>query len=89
MAFSTITAPPVCSTPRSQHKGICCAAVTQLGAAQAAIGFQYTSCSGHTACLKCGIGVSQSVNPARRGKPIFVPRRVQCGPAGCPALSQA
>jgi len=85
MALSTITSPPVCSTGRSQHKGICCAALTQLGAAQAAIGFQYTSCaSGRTVCMKCGIGSSTS--PKHPGRPIFIPRRVQCGPSGCPAL---
>lgn len=84
-AFPGVT-PGVCSTGRSQHKGICCTALTQLGAAQAATGFQYTSCTGKTVCMKCGIGTSNSTNPAKRGKPIFIPRRVKCGPSGCPAL---
>lgn len=86
-AFPNIPTPPTCVTGKGTHKGICCQAVTQLGAAQAATGFTYTSCSGKTVCLKCGIGTSQSTNPARRNKPIFIPRRVSCGPSGCPALA--
>lgn len=87
MALPSLGTPPVCSTGNPRHKGICCSAVTQLGAAVAATGFQYTSCTGKTVCLKCGIG--QSTSPKHPGRPIFIPRRVSCGPSGCPALSQA
>lgn len=88
-AFPTLTTPPVCATGNPRHRGVCCAAYTQLGASVAATGFQYTSCTGKTVCLKCGIGTSTSTNPKRAGKPIFVPRRVSCGPAGCPVLGQS
>jgi len=87
MALASLTTPPVCATRGPQHKGICCAALTQLGATVAASGFQYTSCSGRTVCMKCGVGTSTSVK--HPGRAIFIPRRVQCGPSGCPALSQA
>ena len=86
-AFPALSSPPVCVTPTGQqHKGICCSALTQLGATQAAIGFQYTDCKGRTRCMKCGVGTSTSTR--HPGRPIFIPRRVQCGPSGCPALSQ-
>lgn len=82
-AFPTLGTPPTCSTGSPRHKGICCTALTTLGAAVAATGFQYTSCTGHTVCMKCGIGTSTSTKPGRAGQPIFVPRRVKCGPSGC------
>jgi hypothetical protein len=73
----------------SQNKGICCAALTQLGAARAAQGFSYVNCKGKTVCMACGIRPSTSKNPAKAGQPVFIPRRVTCGPSGCPALAQA
>lgn len=72
-----------CST-KSGNKGICCAAVTQLGLARAAQGFQYTNCNGKVVCLACGTKVSTSKkNP---GATVFSVKRVTCGPSGCPAL---
>src|SRR5258708_28635599 len=43
-AGNILQTPPACTTPSPRHKGICCAAVTQFGLAQAAAGFRYTSC---------------------------------------------
>jgi len=71
----------------SRGKGVCCSAVTQLGAAQAAAGFQYTDCKGKVICAKCLIAPSQSTNPAKTGKPVFRFKRTSCGPSGCPALA--
>lgn len=72
-----------CST-KSGNRGICCAAVTQLGLTRAAQGFQYTNCNGKTVCLACGTKASTSKkNP---GATVFSVRRVTCGPSGCPAL---
>lgn len=83
----TLAQPPTCVTGRSTHKGICCAAITQLGAARAAQGFQYTTCTGRTLCLACGTKASVSVK--HPGQIVFSPKRVSCGPSGCPALSTA
>jgi hypothetical protein len=75
-----------CST-KSGNRGICCAAVTQLGLARAAQGFQYTNCNGKVVCLACGTKASTSKkNP---GATVFSVRRVTCGPSGCPALGAA
>jgi|SRR5580704_4298196 hypothetical protein len=71
----------------SQNKGICCAALTQLGAARAAQGFSYVNCKGKLVCMACGVRPSTSKNPNKAGQPVFVPRRVSCGPSGCPALA--
>jgi len=73
----------VCST-KSGNRGICCAAVTQLGLTRAAQGFQYVNCNGKTVCLACGTKASTSKkNP---GATVFSVKRVSCGPSGCPAL---
>jgi hypothetical protein len=72
-----------CST-NSGNKGICCAAVTQLGLARAAQGFQYTNCKGKTVCLACG--TKASVSKKNPGTTVFSVKRVSCGPSGCPAL---
>jgi hypothetical protein len=82
-----LNTPPACSS-KTGHKGICCAAVTQLGLAQAAAGFRYTSCTGKQVCLACGTKASTSTNPAKAGKTVFAVKRVSCGVNGCPALSQ-
>lgn len=81
----TLSAPPTCVTGSSRHKGICCAAISQLGLARAAQGFQYTSCTGKTVCLACGTKASTSVK--HPGQTVFSAKRVACGPSGCPALS--
>jgi hypothetical protein len=75
----------VCST-RSGNKGICCAAVTQLGLARAAQGFQYTNCNGRVVCLQCG--TRPSTSKKHPGQTVFTVRRASCGPSGCPALGQ-
>jgi len=82
-----LTNPPACVTGSSTHKGICCAAVTQFGLSQAALGFQYTSCKGRTVCLACG--TKSSVSKRHPGQAVFDVKRVSCGPSGCPALVQA
>jgi hypothetical protein len=80
-----LTQAPACGT-KPQHSGICCAAVTQLGLARAAQGFQYTSCTtGKTVCLACGTKASTSKK--HPGQTVFSVKRVSCGPSGCPALS--
>lgn len=76
----------VCSTS-SRNKGICCAAVTQLGIARAAQGFQYVNCAGKTVCLACGTKASTSKK--HPGQTVFSVKRVSCGPSGCPALGGA
>lgn len=73
----------VCST-KSGNRGICCAAVTQLGLARAAQGFQYTNCNGKVVCLACGTKASTSKK--HPGQTVFSVKRVSCGPSGCPAL---
>lgn len=79
--------PPACTTKRGEV-GVCCAALTQFGAAAMATGFQYTStCDGKKRCMKCGIRPSISKNPKKTGTPVFVPRRMSCGPSGCPQLA--
>lgn len=83
----TLTQPPSCVTGGARHKGICCAAITQLGLARAAMGFQYTTCTGRTVCLACGTKASVSVK--HPGQIVFSPKRVSCGPSGCPALTGA
>jgi len=72
-------------SPKSGNRGICCAAVTQLGVARAAQGFQYTSCTGKLVCLACGTKVSTSKK--HPGQAVFSVKRVSCGPSGCPALA--
>lgn len=75
-----------CGTGKATAKGICCQAVTQLGLARAAQGFQYTDCNGKVRCLACGTKASTSKkNP---GATVFSVKRVTCGPSGCPALGQ-
>jgi hypothetical protein len=74
----------VCST-KSGNRGICCAAVTQLGLARAAQGFQYTNCNGKVVCLACGTKASTSKK--HPGQTVFAVKRVSCGPSGCPALA--
>lgn len=94
MAAFPVLTPSACTTGNPRHKGVCCQAYTQLGATVAQTGFQYQSCptqqnpGGKTICMKCLLGTSTSTNPKRQGKPIFIPRRVSCGPAGCPVLGQ-
>jgi hypothetical protein len=83
----TLAQPPTCVTGSPRHKGICCAAITQLGLARAAQGFQYTSCTGKTVCLACG--TKQSTSVKHPGQTVFSVKRVSCGPSGCPALAQA
>jgi hypothetical protein len=73
----------VCAT-KSGNRGICCAAVTQLGLARAAQGFQYVNCNGKTVCLACGTKASTSKK--HQGQTVFSVKRVSCGPSGCPAL---
>lgn len=75
----------ICAT-KSGNRGICCAAVTQLGLARAAQGFQYTNCNGKTVCLACG--TKASVSKKHPGQTVFSVKRVTCGPSGCPALGQ-
>jgi len=81
--------PPACNT-KGRETGICCKALTQLGAAAAAAGFSYvSSCDGKTRCMKCGIRPSHAkCIAAGTCKPheVFVPKRMSCGPSGCPAL---
>jgi hypothetical protein len=73
-------------TTKAGSRGICCTAVTQLGLARAAQGFQYTDCNGKVRCLACGTKASTSKkNP---GATVFSVKRVSCGPSGCPALGQ-
>lgn len=75
-----------CAT-KSGNRGICCAAITQLGAARAAQGFQYVNCAGKTVCLACGTKVSTSKK--HPGATVFAVKRISCGPSGCPALAGA
>jgi hypothetical protein len=75
----------VCST-KSGNRGICCAAVTQLGLSRAAQGFQYVNCNGKTVCLACG--TKTSISKKNPGATVFSVKRVSCGPSGCPALGQ-
>lgn len=77
--------PGTCGTKRGTV-GICCTAVTQLGLARAAQGFQYVDCNGKTRCLACG--TKASVSPKKVGQTVFSVKRVSCGPSGCPALGQ-
>ena len=74
----------VCAT-KSGNRGICCAAVTQLGLARAAQGFQFTNCNGKVVCLACGTKASTSKK--HPGQTVFSVKRVSCGPSGCPALA--
>ena len=76
--------PGTCST-KSGTRGICCAAVTQLGLTRAAQGFQYTNCNGRVVCLACG--TKRSVSKKNPGATVFSVKRVSCGVSGCPALS--
>ena len=74
----------VCAT-KSGNRGICCAAITQLGLARAAQGFQYTNCAGKTVCLACG--TKSSTSKKHPGQTVFAVKRISCGPSGCPALA--
>lgn len=87
MAFPALSGTVERCVTTSAGKGVCCTAVTQLGASVAAAGFQYVDCRGRTVCAKCLIAPSQSRNPAKAGKPVFQYRRASCGPGGCPALA--
>ena len=82
VAPPTVTAQEACVT---RGKGICCAALTQLGATRAAEGFRYTTCQGKVLCMKCG--TKPSTSKAHPGQTVFVPRRATCGISGCAALS--
>ena len=74
-----------CPTPLAgTDRGICCAAVTQLGLTRASQGFQYTDCKGRTRCLACGTKASTSKK--HPGQTVFAVKRISCGPSGCPAL---
>jgi hypothetical protein len=86
-AGNILTNIPACVTKAGHKKGsICCAALTQLGLTQAALGFQYTTCTGRTICLACG--TKTSVSKKNPGATVFSAKRVSCGVSGCPALSQ-
>jgi hypothetical protein len=75
-----------CAT-KSGNRGICCAAVSQLGVQRASQGFQYTNCAGKVVCLACG--TKQSISAKHRGQTVFAVKRISCGPSGCPALAGA
>jgi hypothetical protein len=81
-----LTTTPPCNVTGHRKGSVCCAAVTQLGLAQAALGFQYTTCTGRTLCLACG--TKTSVSKKHPGATVFSVKRVSCSVTGCPALSQ-
>jgi hypothetical protein len=81
----TLATPPPCVTPTgAQHKGLCCAAATQLGLTRASQGFQYTDCRGRVRCAACG--TKASVAKTHPGQLVWDFRRLSCGPSGCAAL---
>lgn len=76
-------AEPQCKT-KSKGRGVCCEALTKLGAAGAASGFRYTDCNGVERCARCTIVASTSKH--HPGRHVFQYRGVTgCG-KGCAAL---